>query len=311
MAKIINGVVERIPVVGVVDADNGITIYGKLKSGEYFLRYENDDGSTTDIGSFTVVNTEPDEPDTEKTLTSIFAIYSGGSVLAGTSVNHLTGIVVTARYSDGTSKAVTGYTLSGTIAEGSNTITVRYDGMSTTFTVTGISEPDIPDEPDEPVVPDGYTNVLPLAINSDNTPYNNGQGWKTGYRLNSSAVETAEAGMEVTGFIPVKAGDVVRFANIEWPVASGASSNKCYVWFYNQNFTRVSLTSGSGGVPALREVDGDNDALGRDSDGNLNQFTLNEATCERVANWNEVAYMRISAYEISSASIITINRIIE
>lgn len=82
----------------------------------------------------------PDEPDTEKTLTSISAVYSGGAVTAGTAVNDLTGIVVTAHYSDGSSVTVTGYTLSGTIAEGSNTITVSYGGKTTTFAVTGVSE---------------------------------------------------------------------------------------------------------------------------------------------------------------------------
>ena len=81
---------------------------------------------------------EPEEP--EVTLTSISASYSGGDVTAGTDVSALTGIVVIAHYSDGTSETVTGYTLSGTIAEGSNTITVSYGGKTTTFTVTGVAE---------------------------------------------------------------------------------------------------------------------------------------------------------------------------
>ena len=84
---------------------------------------------------------EPDEPVVpEVTLTSISATYSGGDVAVGAAVSELTGIVVKAHYSDGTSKAVTGYTLSGTIAEGSNTITVSYGGKTTTFTVTGVAE---------------------------------------------------------------------------------------------------------------------------------------------------------------------------
>lgn len=78
-----------------------------------------------------------DSGETEKTLTSISATYSGGDVAAGTALADLTGVVVTAHYSDGTSATVTGYTLSGTIAEGSNTITVSYGGKTTTFTVTG------------------------------------------------------------------------------------------------------------------------------------------------------------------------------
>ena len=74
------------------------------------------------------------------TLTSISAIYAGGDVAVGTLLNDLTGITVTATYSDGSTTEVTDYTLSGTISEGSNTITVSYDGKTTTFTVTGVAE---------------------------------------------------------------------------------------------------------------------------------------------------------------------------
>ena len=74
------------------------------------------------------------------TLTSISAVYSGGDVAVGMAVTDLTDIVVTAHYSDGTSEAVTGYTLSGTIVEGNNAITVSYGGKTATFTVTGVAE---------------------------------------------------------------------------------------------------------------------------------------------------------------------------
>ena len=70
-------------------------------------------------------------------MTGISATYSGGSVPAGTALDDLTGIVVTTQYSDGSTATVTGYTLSGEIAEGSNTITVTYQGKTATFTVTG------------------------------------------------------------------------------------------------------------------------------------------------------------------------------
>ena len=77
--------------------------------------------------------------DTGRTLTSISAVYSGGSVPVGTAVSALTGVVVTAHYSDGSTAVVTGYTLSGSIAEGSNTITVSYGGMTATITVVGVA----------------------------------------------------------------------------------------------------------------------------------------------------------------------------
>lgn len=84
---------------------------------------------------------EPDNPDNpEVTLSSISATYTGGNVTVGTSINDLTGITVTATYSDGSTANVTGYTLSGTIVEGSNTITVSYNGLTTTFIVVGFVE---------------------------------------------------------------------------------------------------------------------------------------------------------------------------
>lgn len=79
----------------------------------------------------------PDVP--VKTLVSISATYSGGDVEVGTALDNLTGIVVTATYSDGSTDTVTAYTLSGTITEGNNTITVSYGGKTATFTIVGVS----------------------------------------------------------------------------------------------------------------------------------------------------------------------------
>ena len=71
------------------------------------------------------------------TLTHISATYTGSDVEEGTALSDLTGITVIATYSDGSTATVTGYTLSGEIAEGENTITVSYGGKTTTFTVIG------------------------------------------------------------------------------------------------------------------------------------------------------------------------------
>lgn len=81
---------------------------------------------------------EEPEPETPaKTLQSISAVYDGGNVPVGTVVSSLSGVTVTAHYSDGSTANVTGYTLSGTIAEGENTVAVTYMGKTTTITVTG------------------------------------------------------------------------------------------------------------------------------------------------------------------------------
>ena len=80
-----------------------------------------------------------EEEPTDKTLTSISVTYAGGEVTVGTALTDLTGITVTAHYSDGSTDTITGYTLSGEIVEGKNTITVSYGGKTTTFTVTGVA----------------------------------------------------------------------------------------------------------------------------------------------------------------------------
>ena len=80
-----------------------------------------------------------EEEPTDKTLTSISVTYAGGEVTVGTALTDLTGITVTAHYSDGSTDTITGYTLSGEIVEGKNTIIVSYGGKTTTFMVTGVA----------------------------------------------------------------------------------------------------------------------------------------------------------------------------
>ena len=74
------------------------------------------------------------------TLTSISAVYTQvGTVYTNDSLDSLKdNLVVTATYSDSSSATLADnvYTLSGTIAEGTQTITVSYQNKSTTFTVS-------------------------------------------------------------------------------------------------------------------------------------------------------------------------------
>ena len=72
-------------------------------------------------------------------LVSITAVFEQGShvIYDNASLDDLKRYLnVTAYYDDGTSGAVTGYELEGTLAEGTSTITVNYDGKTDTFTVT-------------------------------------------------------------------------------------------------------------------------------------------------------------------------------
>lgn len=71
-------------------------------------------------------------------LLSISAVYTqSGAVYDTASLDDLKpDLVVTAHYDNGTSETVTNYTLSGTLAVGTSTVTVSYGGKTTTFSVT-------------------------------------------------------------------------------------------------------------------------------------------------------------------------------
>ena len=76
-------------------------------------------------------------------LTSITAVYTqGGTVYDTDELDSLKAdLVVTAHYDDSSSEVVTTYTLSGTLTEGTSTITVAYGGKTATFTVTVTHNP--------------------------------------------------------------------------------------------------------------------------------------------------------------------------
>ena len=114
----------------------------KLEEVGNYLAYTTADGGSkwTELISILRDSSGGGSGETEVTLSSISAIYTGGEVTAGTVLSNLTGITVTATYSDGTTKTVTGYSLSGEILEGENRITVSYGGKTTTITVTGVAE---------------------------------------------------------------------------------------------------------------------------------------------------------------------------
>jgi len=72
------------------------------------------------------------------TLVRINAVYTqSGAVLTTDTLDSLKAdLVVTATYTDQTTETVTNYTLSGTLSEGTSTITASYGGKTATFKVT-------------------------------------------------------------------------------------------------------------------------------------------------------------------------------
>lgn len=142
-----------------------------------------------------------------------------------------------------------------------------------------------------------YTNLLPSATDADGSIYN-GVGWKKGYRLGSDGAPSGQNDSYLTGFIPVKLGDVVHLKNVKWQygVTTGLNSGNQRVSFYDANKVHLGQAAAIGVGGMLSGVKDDNNIW--------TQFT--------VKNWSGVtldnpAYFRLNCAEISGDSIITVN----
>lgn len=113
------------------------TLSGTLTEGTSVITVTYGGKTTT----FSVTVTAP------ATLSSITAVYTqSGTVYDTDSLDSLKAdLVVTAVYSDSTTQTVasTDYTLSGTLSVGTSTITVSYEGKTTTFSVTVSEAPEV------------------------------------------------------------------------------------------------------------------------------------------------------------------------
>lgn len=201
----------------------------------------------------------------------------------------------------GTVDADNNIVLTGELAEG--TYTIKYedaDGEQTTIgTLTTTAAPT-------------YTNVLPLAIASDGTPYNGGQGWKSGTRLNSSGAESTSSAteIEVTGFIPVKNGDTIYLSGIT--MNNDTYASQTYMWLYDSSFTKMDgryrlFSQYADDVMSDHQASG---YIDMDDSGNITKLTVQNNvfyTGATLADLANTAYLRISCEKIDENSIITVN----
>jgi len=175
-----------------------------------------------------------------KPVASISAVYSGGSVVEGTSAEDLRDdIVVTATYEDSTSAVVTGWTISGTVVVGTNDFAITYGGKSTTITVTGTEIP--------------KPNLLETAaVRSINAAY-------FGY-YNNGLKYTARGDWGTAYIVPVEAGKTYRFT---WYTTASSHHNQ---FFFNTN--AISTYAGKTESDAMYNIgtwDGDYSAINTSS----------------------------------------------
>lgn len=154
-----------------------------------------------------------------------------------------------------------------------------------------------------------YTNVLPLAIDTDGSVYN-GKGWKDQTRISSSGGDSSANGMSTTGYIPCKLGDVVRLRGINHD--TNGDTNYRLV-FYTSAFAKTSdaiiQAGGTTSAQNYQEIDG---AI--DSNGYLAQFTVQPWSLadgtSTDADLQNVAYFRICGNTFAYNAVITINEAI-
>lgn len=149
-----------------------------------------------------------------------------------------------------------------------------------------------------------HTNILPLAVNTDGSPYvglNGEKGYKTDYRLNSSLAEVAQSGMCCTGYLPITPGatGVLRFKNI---TVSGTKGG--YIYAYKSDFS-----SGVGANSAFETT------LSNSYDATSGVYTItlgqtagtNGVTIGGFSGLNQAHYLRVSIGNINENTIITWN----
>jgi hypothetical protein len=161
-----------------------------------------------------------------------------------------------------------------------------------TITVVGVKE-----------VPK-YNNQIPLSITSSKTEFvgaNGEDGYKSGYRLNSSGTETAATNFGVTGFIPVKAKDVIYFKNVNFTPGAESNGGGNYIAVYDTAFAKIE-SSKSTNVNATHYLYKPVETYA--DSGLLKSISLLDGS-------RNYGYLRISATGLNANSIITINEPIE
>lgn len=190
-------------------------------------------------------------------LSYISAVYTqSGSVYPSMSLNSLkTDLVVTAHFDNGTTEPIVDYSLSGSLVEGTRTITVTYYYKTTTFTVIVSAEPYT------------ITNILTNCSNSNTaTLIDRGESYTgtitaaSGCYLDDSYITVLMGGEDVTATvlnnrvitISEVTGNIVISADAAtalYPLKNGTHtfSNGCTITVSNGNHVEITSSHASGG----------------------------------------------------------------
>ncbi len=152
-----------------------------------------------------------------------------------------------------------------------------------------------------------YTNQIPNSINADGTQYvgaNGEDGYKNHAQLNTAGAEASTSSdVGVTGYIPVKKGDIVYFKNMQLhPTASGGKNELTYVGMYLKDFSNKACTK-------ARMINNYSYIV-----GNLTTYedTGYYKSFEIIDQYNYgISYLRFSCGFLDDTAIITVNEPID
>ena len=226
------------------------------------------------------------------TISGIEAVFTQGEniIYPTANIDILKSMLVVKAVDDLGKVVVTDYSLSGTLEVGTSIITVTYDEFTTTFSVTVTAEET------------GPKNWIAKSQKKDGTQFygDNGEvGYATGYKLASSGTEKANAGTDVTGYIPVKVGDVLRFKGF---TLNYSSNSNCRIAWLNASHTAI-------GYGHANDTNYTADwGAEWDDNGNLVKLTVtSNAASGKNLDLSNVGFMRVCGVGMSADSWITVN----
>lgn len=137
-----------------------------------------------------------------------------------------------------------------------------------------------------------YTNLLPLSTDTDGSVFNE-TGYMNGYRFNSTGQIVEKDGAVITGFIPLKKGDIIYCKNLRWL----AVNDERYIAVYDADKNFIGTVNGETAM-AGTTIDTTN-------------YTVKFET-DKIFSTSSVAYVRICFYSNNASwdytkGIITVN----
>jgi hypothetical protein len=259
-------------VFGYVDENNTIVLNGDLADGTYTLKYEMENGTVVNIGDMVLDSNV--YYSVIKELTNCTISNSAKTVVEGESYS------ATISADDGYELSSVKVTMGGTdisasAVSGGNISIAEVTGN---IVITAVAE--------EAVVE--IVNQIPLSTDANGNLFNGGQGWKTGYRLGGDGTEKALSGIEVTGFIPISYGDTIYMKNI-------TDDGTHIMGVYNSSHAKI-------GTRTFKNI------FGGAVSGELLSMVVDDKWATETGASSGVAYLRVSATEITADSIITVNQ---